>query len=290
MKNILKVTLFLFCVVSFCTAEAAYVEKIKGKKALIYLDGLQVQKGDLVNSVEGTNRKVVGIFRVTTVKDDKAIVQLLKGRAKVNQEVTFRKQGFRDTNRPESKRQSSPEESSANFKSTNAIGGMLGLGFDTMDIQIGSPSEAVAQSGMGYSVNGVFDYRWIPLISLRGLLGIEQFKADGTSTQATICSTCKTDISYVSAMAWARFHITQSDTTIWAGPGAGYLVPTSKKTNALDSSSIKNTFVFGVAGGIDLALSTKTYIPIQLEYVFLNDSESVKANYYAIKAGFMVKF
>lgn len=288
----MKVIMIIMLISSFWSAEAAYIEKIRGKKALIYLDGLEVQKGDLVNAVEDSSRKTVGIFRVTTVKDGKAIGELLKGKARVNQEITFRKQGFRNTNRPDQNKEQTDSPAPLNqFKSWYAIGGMLGLGFDTMDIKVGSPQESVAQSGIGYSVMGTFDYRWIPWISIRGMLGIEQFKADGdASASNTVCTKCKTEISYVSSMAWGRFHITQSDTTIWLGPGMGYFIPTSKDTNALDSSSIKNTFVFGVAGGVDLAINPKLYIPVHLEYVFLNDSDAVSANFYAIKTGLMFKF
>lgn len=288
----MKIIAILVLITSFWCAEAAYIEKIRGKKALIYLDGLEVQKGDLVNAVEDSSRKTVGIFRVTTVKDGKAIGELLKGKARVNQEITFRKQGFRNTNRPnQDKVEAETPAPITQFKSWYAIGGMLGLGFDSMDIKIGSPQESVAQSGVGYSLMGTLDYRWIPWISIRGMLGIEQFKVDGNATLGTTpCSNCKTEISYVSSMAWGRFHITQTDTTIWIGPGVGYFIPTSKDTNALDSSSIKNTFVFGVAGGVDLAINPKLYIPVHLEYVFLNDSEAVTANFYAIKTGLMFKF
>ncbi len=286
----MKLAIIFILLSSAFTANAAYIEKIKGKKALIYLDGLQVQKGDLVNAIEDTNRKTVGIFRVTTVKDGKAIGQLVKGKARVHQEITFRKQAFRSTDKPTG-RDEQVEEVPKAFKSSYAIGGMLGLGFDSMDIKIGSPQESVSQSGVGYSLSAVLDYRWIPLISIRGMIGIDQFKVDGTASQPTTpCSTCKSEITYVTSLVWGRFHITQSDTTIWVGPGMGYFIPTTKDTNALDSSSIKNTFVFGFGGGVDLSLNQKLSIPIHLEYVFLNDSEDVKANYYAVKAGLLFKF
>jgi opacity protein-like surface antigen len=287
----MKIIAIFVLMSSFWCAEAAYIEKIRGRKALIYLDGLEVQKGDLVNAVEDPSRKAVGIFRITTVKDGKAIGELLKGKAKINQDITFRKQGFRKTDRPDQNKDIETPAPMTQFKAWYAVGGMLGLGFDSMDIKIGSPQEFVSQSGVGYSLIGTLDYRWIPWISIRGMLGIEQFKVDGKATLGTTpCSNCKTEISYVSSMAWGRFHITQTDTTIWIGPGVGYFIPTSKDTNALDSSSIKNMFVFGVAGGVDLSIHSKLYIPVHLEYVFLNDSEDVKANFYAIKTGLMFKF
>lgn len=287
----MKLFAILMFVLFSSYTHASYIEKVRDKKILIYLDGLKVQKGDLVNVLEPIQKKTVGIFRITTVKDGKAIGVVVRGRARVNYEITSRKTKGQTVDRTKrSKEKEEKPKETVDAGGTYAIGGMLGVGFDSMDIKIGSPVESVSQSGMGFSLSGVFDYRLNPWLSLRGTLGFEQFKVSGNASSASPCTSCQTEFTLLSTMAWGRVHVTQTETTIWVGPGMGYVVPMGTKSNALDVSSIKNMLIFGAGGGVDIAFNPKMYIPIQLEYVFLNNSEDVKATYYAIKAGVVFKF
>ena len=172
-----------------------------------------------------------------------------------------------------------------------AFGGLFGVGFDTMEIVIDNgPVETIEKTGMGMSLLAAGDIQFRDWLSLRALAGLEQFKAEGDSAKVgvpTTCRTCTTEITYLSLMGWARFHFTQA---FWLGLGAGLQHPMSKKSNALDESTIKTSAVWALGGGFDVDLGSDMYIPIQLEYGLQPKSDSVAISYYSARLGLMLRF
>lgn len=290
--------LILLVIFSFQYSDAAYVEKVKGKKVLIFLDGMSVNKGDMIETIDPMSKKKTAILRVTTVKDDKAIAQIVRGKSKINQTVQARtgksssksaahKSSDSDTDRD--------SKSSSKSDSTFAIGGMLGVRLDTMELKLPpypAPLETVETTGMGFSLMGVADMDINDWFAFRVLAGLEQFNAKGDSklgdgTTGSYCKTCDTEITYFKGSVLGKINVFS---TVWLGAGLGLQVPISKKTNALDKESIKSEVVYIVGGGADVALTDSMYIPLQLEYGMTPSSDFVKASYFGIRAGLMLRY
>jgi len=258
-------------------AQSAYVEKVKGKKALIYLEDLSVAKGDLVYTTDPSTGKKTSILRITTVKDQKAIGVLVKGKVKNSQEVIAKNGG-------RSAKQSAQLGNSgyqATKNSAFALGGFLGVNFDKMDFIIGS--DTYKGSGTAFGVTGALDYKINDFLGLRGMIGMDQFKVDASPSFTT-------KITYITSMLWGRVNFLQKETKAWVGLGFGIWFPTGKSSNALDVSTIATTAAYALGGGVDLGFSDTLYIPVQLEYGFLPKSDLVKTSYYSIRAGVMLKY
>lgn len=293
----MKLHHLLFLTVIFFAqfSDAAYVEKVKGKKILIFLDGMSVNKGDMIETIDPMSKKKTAILRVTTVKDDKAIAQLVRGKAKINQSVQARaaKSSSSAEAMPTSKKSSgSSKKSSSMSSSTFAFGGMLGVGLDTMELKLPYPTplETVETTGMGFSLMAAADMKMNDWFTLRALAGIEQFNAKGDSQQGAgngYCETCDTKITYFKGSAWGKVNVFSS---VWVGAGLGLQAPLSKETNALDEESIKSEAVYLVGGGADVDISDDMFIPLQLEYGMTPSSDYAKSTYFGIRAGLMIRY
>jgi opacity protein-like surface antigen len=262
-------------------AIAAHIQKVKDKKTLIVLDGMSVSEGDTLFALDSETNKKTAILTVTKVKGDKAIAEITKGKAKVDQEVQIR--GAAPSDMPTSRKDSPPRHSNSTF----AVGGLFGIGFDTMKINIGAPVESITQTGMGFSLLGAVDFKLNDWFSIRGLAGMEQFNVKGESKNHAICTSCETKITYFSGMGWARLHVVES---VWLGAGLGIAQPMSKETNALDTSTIASTTMYAVGGGADVAIGENMYFPVQLEYGMQPPSDSVKTSYYSVRLGVMLRY
>ncbi len=275
-------------------SQAAYVEKVKGKKILIFLDGMSVSKGDMVETIDPTSKKKTAILRVTTVKDDKAIAELVRGKAKINQTVYGRAAGksIKSPKEMPTTKKYVKKSTVANHNSTFAIGGMLGVGFDTMELKLPypTPTETVETTGMGFSLMAVADMKLNDWFSVRALAGMEQFNVKGDSVDGGsggYCVTCETEITYFKGAAWGKVSLFSS---VWAGLGFGLQHPLSKKTNALDEASIKSEVVYMFGGGADVELTDNMYIPLQIEYGMTPSSDFANSTYYGVRAGVMLRY
>lgn len=283
-----KQYLLIFCVILFShIADAAYVDQVKGKRALIVLDGLSVRKGQIVETIDPLTRKKTSFMRIRAVKSNKAVAQVLKGKPAKNQEVHRRvRKASAKKAMPTTAKSSSPSKSAKD--SNFAVGGLLGIGFDSMEVLIGSPQEKVDQSGMGFSVSGTADFWLTNWLSLRGLLGIEQFSTsgDGQFNSCEGTNACETKITYFTALAFARVHLVES---VWIGPGVGLQHPMTVKSNNINSD-FSTTAVYGFGGGIDIGLGQNMYIPIQVEYGMQPKSDYVSTSYYGGRIGIMLRY
>jgi len=284
--GILASVIFLTTFVSF--AHGAYVEKVKGKKALIFLDNMAVEKGDLVYTTDASTGKKTSILRISTVKDQKAIGELVKGKVSPNQEVTPRTTKT-DNQKKSTMAQSQQGRRRSAKNSQFAIGGVAAINFDSMELVINN--RVYKTSGTGFGVGGVLDYNINSWFSIRGILSYDQFKAEGDAS-ATDCSggKCTTTINYLQGMAWGKINLLQKETKAWVGLGGGIWYPISKSSNAITLDSISTTAAYAVGGGVDMGFSDTLYIPVQLEYGFLPKSDQVKTSYYGVRAGVMLKY
>lgn len=273
----------LVIIMSFHFSWAAKIEKAKGKKILITMDGDEMAVGQIYN-VMNPEGKSVGVVKITKVGSARAVALLGKGRAEAGYDLKLRSRPAKKIKEPVA-----ASEKTSSKKSNSYIGGLVGISMISADVDLFDTSGAAAGKtsldGNGFSVKGLYDTALVDSIWFRGLIGLEQFNGSG-STNLACNGKCETEILYLTFDFWGRFFITKSTVRTWIGAGGSLLFPLTKDSSALKESSITNTNIFGLGGGLDYFLSEKTYIPFQIEYNMYPKSDTVTASSIAIRAGY----
>ena len=304
MKNTVRLLgTLLFCLCFSFTADAAKVAKVKGKKVLINLEGDPAQAGDIYYTLTPEGKKA-GIIKLQKIKGDQAIAILGKGRALPGFGLEYRQpKGAAAASTAATDSSSEDPAPSDNITASTGgsnkmyWGGMLGFSQNTMDVDLkdgdGNTRANASLSGSAFSAKGLFDYELLQQVWFRGTAGMEGFKASGGSVcgdSPTFGQACDVDIMYLSMDLWGRYMFTTSTIRPWVGVGFSLLFPMTKKATAVEEGSISNSSVMSLGGGVDWFISKDMYIPIQLEYGILPESEDVKAHLIALRVGLGIPF
>lgn len=276
-----------------CTGWSAEIVKIKGRGCLVDLKGTPANVDDTFFAVTAEGKKKA-ILVIKKVKGEKAIARIIKGQAEVGMSLKSRSSGGNAT----AEASAPTSEPAAKSRGSRAASGfLLGFALDNMSVDLKDPNTnastgTVALSGNAFSAKYLFDYRLFSQVWFRGTTGLDSFVASGSSkcteTQKAVCDV---KIYYLSFDALARFVFTEKGSLHpWAGGGFGLLFPMSKSSTALDSSSISNTSVTVVAGGLDWVMQSGAYFPVSIEYSLLPTSNDVKGNWIAVRAGMVWPF
>lgn len=274
---------------------AAQVVKVKGKSALINLQGQAVSAGDRFFATE--NGKNKALLQIAKVSGDKAIAKVLKGTANPGQSLAPASGGGGGSSRPaRAERSNGIRSTDVSGKSRSYWGLMLGYAMDTMNVNVkkytdGSAFGTAALSGTGFAVKGLFDYEIFPQVWFRGLVGVDMFNVSGDSKcGVNNAQTCDAKLMYGAADFIGRYVFTAGNFRPWLGLGIGLLFPASKSATALDASSIGTTNVILPTAGFDFFISPTMYIPVSVEYGLLPKSDEVDAHWIAVHAGLAIPF
>lgn len=265
-------------------AWAARVAAVKGNKVLIQGSGLT--QGKLYYTV--TNGKKTGIVRVMKIRGNKAIGQVLKGRAA---------KGFSLTPRPTKKSSVARKKKSSrpNYSYSRrsgitrnkevAIGGVLGMVQSAAEVNFTNGTSA-SLSGSAMSFKAMADYGLTPNIFLRGLAGTQPFEATESARTCTGAN-CVMSINYLSVDLWGRYVFNPtSNFRFWGGAGIGLLFPlNTDSTNAVVKSDIGSTMVFQGGAGIDWYINEQFFIPLSIEYNLIPPSDDVTTSMISIRGG-----
>jgi hypothetical protein len=273
---------------------AAEVIKVKGKAALINLNGDPAVVGDTFFTISADGKRR-GIIRISKVKGDKAIARISKGKVSRGMSLELRGGGSSGSSGGYTSRGSSGDTGS--FSGRKAYWGILGgLAMDKMSVSVKNSTThadfgTASMSGTAFSLKGLFDYQLFPQLWFRGSSGIEGFNAGGNA----ICgvgnnSACTANIYYLSADFIARYLFSEKKIRPYAGAGIELLFPASKNASALEASSIATTNVIVVQGGVDWFISNTSYVPLSLEYGLLPKSDEVTASWIAFRVGYAFPF
>jgi hypothetical protein len=266
-------------------AFAAKVLKVKGRSALVSLEGESAGKGDLFYATLNGHKKA--ILKLVKVKGDKAIAKILKGRAAAGMAMVPRGNGGHARASNDSSSSGDSSSSSLPITGRSYWGGLLGFSMDSMNVNVNSATN-VSLSGTGFSAKGLFDYELFPQVWFRGMAGVEQFAANGPAE--CLGATCDAKIMYFDLDFLGRYVFSKGNFRPWAGLGLGLLFPATKSSTALDSGSIGSTNVIIPAVGLDWFINPKMYVPISLEYGLLPNSSEVKAHWIELRAGLAIPF
>jgi hypothetical protein len=267
--------LLLTFVFSF-SAHAATVTTVKGKGVVISLDGETVEKGQKVELFD-SNGKKRGVIQINKLNKSgtKAAGKLIVGKAQ--------KGWTTDANSDATASSSSSYDSNKKLR----YGGIIGFSMDDMTVSLAANGD-VDLSGTGYGVKGAFDFSLSEKFQLRGRGGVEFFSASGDSAgvSALECTNCEVDITYVTLEGMGQFYLSKSKYSFWIGGGGALAHPASGSSNAIDTDSLSTTSAIQVGGGFDIK-TTSGYVPIEILYSLLPESDSVSATYLTISAGYM---
>jgi len=300
------------------TAQAASVIQSKNNKVLLDITGENVKVGEELFVLNAQNKRAA-IIRVVTVKNQKAIADIVKGTAAVGNTTQAKgaSGGAAAATAPAS---GGGTGGSRGSSYNDAFGGgsatspsrvprfdLMKLGFqvkmmmDTMatvqqDNASPANTETVTMKGTNLGFGASLDIPLSGNFMLRGTGFYEMYNVKGTaqylSCDGKTSADCNANISYISLGGHARFDLMRGTFTPWIAAGGTVKMPMSKKSSALNESAIgmANTIVASLGG--DIHMGNKSFIPLSFEYHYsLNKSESVPViDQMAVTAGYGIMF
>lgn len=305
----MKHQLLKFSVVFFCGillagfAHAASVIQVKGNKALVSLEGLPVQPGSEVYAINAEQKRK-GLLRISQVKGDKAVADVLQGSAQPGMMIIIK------SSAPVAAPAYGGSYDPANYggrdrypmkKKSNMGWGVLGgFAMNSMAVTakngvLGSPGaagESLSMKGSSFNLKGFFDYQMSPSFTLRGATGLETLAVTGSVGDPNNCSgstSCALSLNYITFEGDAQYNLSNTGNRYWIGAGFGFLLAMSTGNNitSLQAASTNQVLLFG--GGADISLGHTSYIPIVVEYgMFPFAGISLSSIY--LRAGYGMRF
>lgn len=275
---------------SVSTADAARVEKVKGKQVLIDSEGLPMSKGEKYFIIIDGKKK--GVVKITKVKSERALGTLTKGRAEVDAmvEPTGRSSksdsAFSDDDilkgKKRKKKKSRKDDGDGDGEDTTPqtiVGFLVGYAMDSQSATVASydgsgnvvSTTKESFSGSGYSLKGFGD---IPLSESFGVIsraGIEQLNLSSGSNNSSIM--------YLTADILLRYSFGSGGFVPYAAAGMGIHFPISKSSTYLDVPRISSTTIFFFDGGFNWAWGETSYLVGALEYAMFPPSNDVSTSF-----------
>ncbi len=263
-------------------SHSAVILKLKGKKALIDLEGAEAEVEDKFDAIN-LYGKVLGILRIQKVKGGRAIGILLKGRMGLN--WILEPSGSSETQQESSVTEEYISENASTTRSVttnpyyNGIGFLGGPHFNLLRL-----SESKSISGWGGKISGFLDFFFTNYLAVRLDLGYQILIANGTSCGQGITN-CHLRIHYPSLDLSLRWVLLQNKTlNLWIGGGGAMMWPIADKKYdlGLDEKSFKSFHgSLKLSYGTDIRLR-QIYIPIQMEFAIVNP---ILVSLYSLKQG-----
>lgn len=299
----LLAALFLTFVLGSEFAKAIVVNKVKGSKVLVQLDGAQVQVGQRLSVVDAKN-KTIGSVKIVNVSKGKALASLVSGKVFEKSRLIVASQASTQSAAPAvttspivvvvpaiSKKAEKPKEPEGpRVPYMGSV--LLGLASNNLAIKVGdgTTTQNVDNTGNSISLSVAVDRQYFqPWFRVRGLAAYEQFNAIGAAN-ITGCANqtsrdCNTDIKYLSVGAYGKFVKDLSQFQFWGAVGLNFKQPISKSSTALVESSLGTTASYGLTLGTDYTLETKNFITASIEKQFYLKSDSAETSTIFVRLG-----
>ncbi len=301
MKNIFLILVVIFASYVFFSpaVNAATVTQVKGAKLLIQLDGSDMP-ADTEFFVTNAEGKKIGLAKIKAVKGDKAVADLLKGKAESGNGVLLKAApSSNSSNLTQGQNSGSDVKTrdtralTTKTKPKNTGGVLLGLANNTMSLtaQYGTTKESLTMKDSGFIAKGFYDYSLTKDFIARLGAGLQMFSVKGT-TSASICNngastSCDVGFTYLVGEAMAQYFLTDGGFKLWGGIGYHFLIAATKKNsvpNLASDTSTNQMISFG--GGFDYYMSRNSFIPFSVLYGMFPGSSNVSASTMIIQAGY----
>ncbi len=279
----MKFTLPLLVILTlvYSSAESATVNKIKGTKALISVEGSDLKINDQFFTVSSTGKKR-GLLQITSIKGDQAVANVIKGIPEIGQTLLAVSAAPQKTSKGSiQKKSSKASSSSSNFKHMGLLGSYL-MNKMAVNFTVAGANFSTAMTGTGFGLLGYYDYDYTNAFQLRAAGGIEQFQV---AEACTSLAACNVNINYLSGYGVAKYNFINGATKVWAGGGLGLLYAISKASTVLDTALITSTYTITLSAGADFDMGGGSYLPVVLDYSMFPSSASVTASYIALRVG-----
>lgn len=289
MKDISKLLIPVYSFFLLMCSSSVHAEisilKVEKKKAVLQFDSSidALKKGDKLNATDGTSEASI---TVSKVKGNKAVGIIKSGEAKKGMKAT-KVEVVKTKSAKGDSVASSPSEGGG--KKKIRWGASVGMILSTMSVKLtsGATTETANMTGTSYGAKG---YGEIPVgksLWIRAGFGYEVVDVSATITN-TLCgngltSSCMAQLPFISTDGIAGWNFVNGKIKMNIFGGAGLLFPMGPVTNALESSSVKQSATIKAGAGISFGKKNK--FPIEVEYNMLPASADVKTTYIQIRAG-----
>ncbi len=285
-------------------AHSALILKIKGRKALVDLEGVQASRGDKFDALN-LYGKALGLLEIKQIKRGKAVAVLLKGKMGVNwilepsaqEESSFTEEDEYSPSKPKS----SYGHSAGSFRSksysfANGVGFIAGLHFNSI-----STEQNKFVSGSSLLGTLFMDFFLVNPLAVRFMLGYQNLIATGTDCGLSKCNLL---VHYPLAGILLRaVFLNHLMFQPWVGAGGFLFWPFVDQTAdlGLDKKSFSSFHgAVTAAAGVDIHF-LGFYIPIQIDLNWVNlvivslqslkeGSRGFKPFYFGIKGGIAFSF
>lgn len=280
-------------------ASAARVAQVKGRRAMIELEGLSVGIGTEL-WLMSPQQKRTGIIRISSIKGDRAIGQITRGGAKpgftliLKSGQTAPSGGFSNANR-------SSERDLMRRRYKQGFGILAGMAMSNATLTARTKvnttvvEDSLALKGNSFNFKAIYDYHMSAGFTVRAAGGLETLNTTtnvSDASKAAVCSgstSCTLALNYLSAEIAAQFNMTSGATRVWAGAGYAFLMAMSKSNNISNLEATSTNQVILLGGGADIAMGQKGYIPLVVEYG-LFPFAGINLNGIYLRAGYGWKF
>lgn len=303
-------------------ALAASVTQVKGTRVLLNLEGDSIAAGAKVFLLNA-NGKRVAIVNVTSVKGDRAVGTVTKGKAQAGFTVQTAAGGSSAPSSSAAAAKNSSDDSSSEEAPTRSTvvrsgsrsgsgnsklsGGVLvGFGMQSMSLTAQydpdgggvqpNRSESASLKGSAISIKVFGDYDLSDSFTIRLAVGLEPFKATGSTTQL-ICNNgstqnCEVVFNYIGFEGGLQYNLMKGSTRAWVGLGYSFLMEMSKSINIpnLQPNGKTNQLLL-IGAGADIGVGRNgSYIPLVIEYGMFPGSSNVTASGIFLRSGYAFSF
>lgn len=279
-RNVLRsLGLVLLIILAVDFANAAKVFQVKGKRALIELEGLSVAIGTELIAMS-PSQKPTGYVRISSIKGDRAIGNITKGGAKPGFTLIVRNSkssggssggSYSDANR-------TSEKDLLRKRYKQGFGILAGYAMSSATLTARTKvnttvvDDNLALKGNSFNFKMIYDYAMSSSFNVRAAGGLETLSTTASvssPSKAPVCSnstSCTLALNYLSAEIAAQFNLTNGSTRVWAGAGYAFLMAMSKNNNISNLEATSTNQAIFLGGGADIAVGTSSYVPIVVEY------------------------
>lgn len=259
----------------FSNADAAQIQSVKGKRALIQLEGLSVSPGTELFAMNGGKR--TGILRVATVKGDRAIAQVLRGNVSQGMTLIVKSSGGAAAASPAFSDAPRTDRALLAKRYKQGFGILGGMAMSTASLTARTRlngttyEESLAMKGNSFNLKAIYDYHMSPGFTIRAATGLETLSttASISAANAAVCqgsTSCTLSLNYLTFEGAAQFNLTSGATRVWAGAGYAFLMAMSKANNIANLEATSTNQALFLGGGADFAVGRTGYIPVTIEY------------------------
>ena len=254
----------ILCVLLLCaplSLHSAVILQVKGKKALVDLEGMEAAAGEQFDAINLYGR-TLGRLRLEKVKSGKAIAVLLKGKMDKNWVLEPAKR------RKKTKTLSGNAKNTTQVRSSSSSPGLLKSAGILAGLQWNRIAMSQTQTVTGLSFNGALfvDIPFSLSFAVRTALGWHQLKAEGAGCQA---NECRLLVNYPAVQMLFKYSFLKNKIfDMWAGAGGSlfYPIPLAGRTLRFADESFKGLHgALSASTGANIFVNKQEfYIPIQI--------------------------